>query len=152
MKKNIILPVITLIFGISLIACNPAETLEIKPASKVNSPKKPTADQLRTELTQLKIDIDSTIGLASCTNSKQCGAIAIGHKACGGPSGYLPYSTADTDTTKLFELSTQHQQSNKTLNQLTGMMSDCSVVSAPIVSCIENRCQVSSKNSVSIPR
>ena len=146
--KNNTLPLAALLstlalFTISLSACNEDEKPEPQ-ANDTTIPEKtetPTAESLKAQLNALKTEIDTTIGSADCSNSKQCSALAIGHKACGGPMTYIPYSTENTDTTKLLELSEQHQQRNKELNQLTGMMSDCMMVMQPAFICRDNRCQ-----------
>ena len=140
MKNQIICLSLGVVLIFSLSACNTAETIELKQGTIKNA-SKPTAESLRTELESLSTEINNIIGTASCSNSKQCGALPMGQKACGGPMTYIPYSTENTDTTKLIELSDQHQQKNKELNQLTGMMSDCMMVMPPAFICRDNRCQ-----------
>jgi len=110
-----------------------------EPVNEKNEP--PTAEELQDEIRLVAQQIDETIGTATCTNSNQCGALAVGHKACGGPASFLAYSTENTDTTKLFDLASKHQALSKSYNQAIGAMSDCAMVMQPVMACIDNICQ-----------
>lgn len=169
MKKNLLYVSLSLSLFVSISACNaandtasntanntanntksiaenkkPLSQSKPKPQTITNSHKhsdNPDAETLRTQLEKIRNEIDTLIGSAKCSNNKQCQALAIGHKACGGPITYIPYSTENTDTKKLIKLSEKHQQKNKELNKVTGMMSDCRMVMQPTFICQDNRCQ-----------
>lgn len=108
-------------------------SLEKPPAEGSTTRQK--MDQVMTQITQL-------IGNANCTDSTQCAALAIGAKPCGGPHSYRVYSTLNTDTQKLTQLSLQFKSLNKKYNKESGLMSDCMMVMPPPVACIKNTCQV----------
>ncbi|MDH3325483.1 MAG: hypothetical protein OEM38_02055 [Gammaproteobacteria bacterium] len=145
MKKHHLGLIIALTLILPLNACS-QDRLEVKPHSKkmaVVSEKsdKPTIETLRQHLQELKKEIKHTIGSAGCTDTKQCSALPIGRKACGGPQSYLAYSSDNTDTTKLLELAKQHQQTSQIINQLTGAMSDCMIATPPVFICNNSRCE-----------
>ncbi len=48
--------------------------------------------------------IERLIGDAPCDHDGQCRTLPIGHKACGGPERWLPWSTKATDEARLHEL------------------------------------------------
>ena len=100
-----------------------------------------TIKQLETRIHALSNLIHTEIAKAECTNKKQCKALAMGNKACGGPQHYLPYSIQNTDVNKLVKLSEKHQQLSQKLNQLKGVLSDCAVIPKPVFVCLNNRCQ-----------
>ena len=144
------IPIVTILsLSTILCACNLVDKLETATIRSNNpavindpsKPDKPALEDLQLKLSDLQTQIENSIGNAACTDSKQCGALPMGKKACGGPQGYLPYSTIDTDTTSLFELSDQHQRTSGEINQMTGAISDCMVTSQPVIICRDNRCQ-----------
>ena len=48
--------------------------------------------------------LGAAIGPATCSSTDECKTIGIGAKACGGPGGYLAWSTRDTDADKVRSL------------------------------------------------
>jgi hypothetical protein len=78
----------------------------------------------------------------SCTNPEEWRAAPVGHKACGGPAAYLPYSV-NIDTTRFLDLARQHREESRELNRLTGALSDCSVAMPPnSISCIAGKAEL----------
>ena len=98
-------------------------------------------EQLKSKISELANEVQILIGEAKCTDNNQCSAIAMGNKACGGPSFYLPYSTLNTDTNALEQLAKEHRDLSSQYNKVTGMMSDCAFVTAPPVACVNERCE-----------
>ncbi len=129
------LSIMSLFTIISLSAGNAAEKTGLKPHEKTST------ETLEEKITTLKAEIDSVIGSANCSSSKQCRALPMGAKACGGPLRYMPYSTKNTNSKKSLELSAQHQQQSNELNQLTSAISNCMMVMQPTFICRDNRCQ-----------
>ena len=115
-------------------ACSASENDDVVDPVVVN--------KLTSEMDDVLVEIQATIGSAACSMAKQCGVLPIGHKPCGGPSSHMPYSTQDTDVTQLMALAQQHRNLNRELNRVTGAMSDCSIVIAPKVNCVEGACQL----------
>ena len=89
---------------------------------------------------KLMEQINAEIGAASCDAPAQCKTLAVGAKACGGPEGYLAYSTKISDGARLTELAARDAQARKKADARAGMVSTCSVVSDPGATCDAGRC------------
>ncbi len=79
-----------------------------------------------------------------CQDSSQCQAIAIGHKACGGPAGFLPASSLHPEFELVQQLAREHRMLTEQFNLQTGAMSDCALETEPVLICQDNRCQIGS--------
>lgn len=58
----------------------------------------------------LLVQIRNTIGSASCTESIQCKTVGVGARTCGGPEGYLAFSTSVTVPAALEALAARHAE------------------------------------------
>ncbi|MDH5377127.1 MAG: hypothetical protein OEX00_02250, partial [Gammaproteobacteria bacterium] len=67
-------------------------------------------------------------------------AIPVGAKPCGGPWRYLVYSNKNVNEDKLNTLVSKHKSVNQSLNQQSGMASDCMAVLPPSVACVAKQC------------
>jgi hypothetical protein len=84
--------------------------------------------------------IRETVGDAACTANEQCRTLPIGHKACGGPEGYLVWSSAATSESRLRALVDSYNQARKRDVQQSGRVSDCSMMADPGARCDAGRC------------
>jgi hypothetical protein len=76
----------------------------------------------------------------NCSENSQCNYIAYGSKACGGPQGYLVYSS-EINLDKLKALVTKYSKDEDSYNKQNGIVSDCSTPSPPEqFSCIDGKC------------
>jgi hypothetical protein len=91
--------------------------------------------------------IQAEVGDAACDTTAQCKTVAIGHKACGGPESYLPYSTKRSDGAKIERLATALAAERKTQDTKTGRMSTCSLVVDPGATCNAGRCVAGGGNA-----
>lgn len=82
------------------------------------------------------------VGAASCTASDQCRTVALGANACGGPQGYLPYSTAGTDEKALLELAARFKAERQAEIKARGEMSTCQHIPDPGAVCTSGTCQL----------
>lgn len=105
----------------------------LEPSVKVATP---TSTQGNQELSRL-------IGDADCDNSAQCRSIAVGAKACGGPSRYLAWSIKRTDEAALKAWVSKQATAQREENGRVGLVSDCAVVNDPGASCQAGRCVLS---------
>ncbi len=96
-------------------------------------------EDVRQEMQEIELAIEALTQL-DCTSSSQCAATPIGVKACGGPTHYVIHNTA-TDVVALAELIDRYNVLNRTLNSLTGAISDCSIVNPPTLTCMNGICQ-----------
>jgi hypothetical protein len=88
----------------------------------------------------LRESIARQVGSATCSSPAVCRAIAMGAKPCGGPRRYLVYSVEATDSARLARDVAQFTEAEVRMNKEKGMMSDCSMVVRPQVSCVSGRC------------
>lgn len=116
---------LALLLSLSTLACS-TERLPV--------PDNPDASDQR--LTRTK----ALIGDAPCDSQAQCRTVAVGFKSCGGPSGYLAWSTKNVDPTELAALVQRHAQFDKADAERSGMLSDCRVVTDPGAQCRLGRC------------
>jgi len=85
-------------------------------------------------------EITNLIALKNCTENSQCSYLAYGSKACGGPQGYLVFSS-EVDLENLKELVENYTAAEATYNKQNGIMSDCSIVSPPqTIGCVDGNC------------
>ncbi len=112
------------------------------PASPPPAPT-PVASAPEPESARLAREVSALIGPAACTSTAQCRTVPIGAKACGGPAGYLAWSTQGTDAATLTALATRQSEAQKRENESSGMRSNCAMVMDPGAACVANRCQLS---------
>ncbi|MCW5634226.1 MAG: hypothetical protein KIT17_12910 [Rubrivivax sp.] len=84
----------------------------------------------------LRDEILRKIGDAACRDDSQCRALPLGSKPCGGPEGYLAWSTLDTGARELEALATRYREARVARNRQLGLVSDCAVVPEPAVRCV----------------
>ena len=89
---------------------------------------------------QLYAEIKTLIGDAPCDDASQCRTIAVGFKACGGPGGYLAWSTKTVDEATLKDLVQRQAAAEQAESQRAGMISDCRLVTDPGAVCRAGRC------------
>ena len=123
MKKKILL--ILSIFG--LLSCANDDTTESKAAYEM----------------QLQEQLEAITNLASsgnCNEDTDCDYLAYGSKACGGPKGYVVFSTA-IDVDLLKEMIEDYTKLEEEYNIKFGIISDCSIVSPLFITgCLNNQC------------
>ena len=90
---------------------------------------------LASKLDELKVLSESV----TCTDSSEWKHTPYGNKACGGPQGYLPYSTS-IDTIAFLQKITAYKGLEDSLNQKWGIISDCSFMLPPnAIECIDGK-------------
>jgi hypothetical protein len=94
--------------------------------------------------------IRDVVGEAVCTSNAQCRTLPIGHKACGGPEGYLVWSSAGTSEGVLRGLVDQYNQARKRDVQQSGRVSDCSMLADPGARCDAGRCVPAGRGSPAV--
>lgn len=84
--------------------------------------------------------IQDEIGTAECDNASQCRTMPVGHKSCGGPEGYVAYSTKSGNSARLLALGEQYAAARKAENERSGLLSNCMMERDPGATCVANRC------------
>lgn len=80
-------------------------------------------------------------------NVNSCKATPIGHRACGGPDGYIVYSEETTDVSRLQQLNSRYYDLVIKFEKKNGGSSICSVEMPPGV-ILENGHCVATSNIV----
>lgn len=88
-----------------------------------------------TSSASLMRDIAVEIGDAACDTDAQCRTLGVGAKACGGPEGYLPWSSKASNGSRLTALAAAHSLEREHENERSGMRSNCSVTQDPGAVC-----------------
>jgi len=97
-------------------------------------------DGERTQLNDLKTEIEKLASTSVCDDNNTCKYLGLGSKPCGGPWEYLIYSTS-IDTEKLEQLVKNYNQKEKAFNIKWGAISDCAVANPPSsIKCENNIC------------
>jgi|JI71714BRNA_FD_contig_31_2552814_length_986_multi_3_in_0_out_0_2 hypothetical protein len=93
-------------------------------------------------LTEQWQQLTTLIGKASASNANACRVLAVGHKACGGPSGYLAYSTETVDEAQLQQLAQRYTDTERQQQTRSGMMSNCMMAPEPSVVWVDGVCRL----------
>jgi hypothetical protein len=104
-----------------------------KPAPAGERPDSVASGDIRASITQ-------QIGTAACTSPAVCRTLPLGVKPCGGPRQFLVYSLAVTDSARLARDAARFNEAEARKNRDQGMVSDCSMLMAPQVSCVSGKC------------
>lgn len=94
------------------------------------------------ESARLARELRTLIGPAACTADAQCRTVPVGAKACGGPAGYLAWSTQGTDAQRLTALAARQSEAHRREVEASGMRSNCAITPDPGASCVQGRCQL----------
>jgi len=84
--------------------------------------------------------ISAEVGEARCSSAADCRTLPIGHKACGGPAGWMAWSATASDGARLQALARDLAQRQRKRAEADGMVSTCSVVRDPGADCLAGRC------------
>lgn len=100
-----------------------------------NSTKDLTQEQEIENLSTLLERINTLAESENCTNATEWTYVEFGSKACGGPQGYIAYST-NINTSQFLALVEEYTQEEDNYNKKWGVISDCSIPQEPSsVSC-----------------
>lgn len=99
-----------------------------------------TQETEQQELAALKTEIENLANTSFCGDAFECKFIAFGSKPCGGPWGYLVYSTS-IDTEELENRVERYNREEAIYNTEWGITSDCAVNNPPeSMNCENNAC------------
>jgi hypothetical protein len=80
--------------------------------------------------------VKAEVGDAACDSAAQCRSMPVGSKACGGPAGYLAWSTKRSSEPRLKALVERHAQAQRDEDARAGAASNCMMVMDPGASCV----------------
>lgn len=118
-----------------------AITLTLTSVGCVSAPASEPAD-VDTSSAQLMLQIRAEIGNVACSNDAQCRTIGVGYKVCGGPAGYLAWSTQRSNEAKLMALVQREAELERIESERSGRLSDCRFVPDPGAVCRDSRCRL----------
>ena len=95
--------------------------------------------------------IRAEVGDAACDGPQQCHTIALGAKPCGGPDGYLAWSSKRTEATRLRALVAQHAVARKQENLHANALSTCVMETNPGATCQAGHCITRPRGLGSLP-
>ncbi|MDY8135498.1 hypothetical protein [Aquimarina sp. 2201CG5-10] len=87
-------------------------------------------EQEAQNLNQLFFEIESLATSENCNDSAEWTFTSYGSKACGGPVGFIAYST-NIDTELFIKKIQEHRTAQQKFNQKWGVISDCSLPLQP---------------------
>ncbi len=96
-----------------------------------------TQEQEAQKLELMLSEIKNLSTSTNCDESSEWTFTALGSKACGGPSGYIAYSTK-IDTKSFLEKVAKYTSAQEKYNQKWGIISDCASIAPPIGIICEN--------------
>jgi hypothetical protein len=88
----------------------------------------------------LRESIARQVGTAACSSPAVCRTLPLGAKPCGGPREYLVYSLSVTDSVRLAANAARYNELEAQSNREKRLVSDCSMLIAPRVSCVSGKC------------
>jgi hypothetical protein len=86
--------------------------------------------------------IRAMVGTPSCSSDAQCHTLALGNRPCGGPEGYLAWSSARTPQAELQALGERYKEERRAANTASGAISTCRFMPDPGAVCRAGTCQL----------
>lgn len=80
--------------------------------------------------------LQSEIGEPRCETDQHCRTVAVGAKACGGPTAYLAWSTLVSKEARIQQLAKAQVQAQEREVRATGMASNCAMLMDPGARCL----------------
>jgi hypothetical protein len=79
-----------------------------------------------------------------CSDESQCHTLPLGQSPCGGPEGYLPWSSAHTDGSALRALAERYAAERRAANTASGRVGACRFTPDPGAVCRAGACRLGS--------
>jgi hypothetical protein len=126
--------------GAALVASAPAVAATHVPPPPAIPPVDATAGTSST-LASVDAQLDTTLAQASaCTVDTECHSVAIGAKACGGPTGYRAYSSKTVSTASVDALAQRERDLAAQAARESHQVSTCFMLADPGAHCQQNKC------------
>jgi hypothetical protein len=84
---------------------------------------------------------------ARCTGDAECRTVAVGGKACGGPTGYRAYSTKGADPAGVEALASRERELALAEARASGRVSNCMIQADPGAACVQGQCVTGGPNA-----
>jgi hypothetical protein len=129
--------------GASSTAAEAATSSSASPPAASSVPATPAGPAAASEsLPSVEARLDRMLSSAShCTADADCRSVAVGGKACGGPTGYRAYSTRLADPAAVEALARQESQLALQAEREAHGVSNCLFMADPGAHCEKQRCE-----------
>lgn len=123
--------------GAALVASAPeVSSTHVPPPPVIASGVAPTGD-----LASVDARLDATLAKASaCTVDTECHSVAVGAKACGGPTSYRAYSSKTVSSASVDALAQQERDLAAQAARASHQVSTCYMLGDPGAHCQQNKC------------
>jgi hypothetical protein len=92
-------------------------------------------------LDSVRANLDAALARgASCSADAECRTVAVGGKACGGPTGYRAYSSQGADPKTVESLAADERQLSLQQARAEGRVSPCFMLADPGAHCEAHKC------------
>ncbi|WP_440054640.1 hypothetical protein ACSLBF_00185 [Pseudoalteromonas sp. T1lg65] len=113
--------------------------------STANSAEQQSASKLLKDVSQDDIGkamaaLELLVENKHCDNDNQCKVIAVGSRACGGPSSYHVFSTQNGNVKEITAQAEAITKLESHYNAQKQMMSICQHLAEPSTQCLNNKC------------
>ena len=126
--------------GAALVASAPAVAATKVPPPPALQPVGATGNT-SSDLATVDAQLDTTLAKASaCTADTECHSVAIGAKACGGPTGYRAYSSKTVSTASVDALAQRERDLAAQAARESHQVSTCFMLADPGAHCQQNKC------------
>jgi hypothetical protein len=93
------------------------------------------------ELAAVDAQLDATLGNASaCSADTECHSVAVGGRACGGPTGYRAYSDKTVTTASVEALAEHERELAAQAVRASHQVSPCFMLADPGARCEQHKC------------
>ena len=93
------------------------------------------------DLAAVDAQLETTLNNASaCTADTECHSVAVGSKACGGPTGYRAYSSKTVSTASVEALAQHERELAAQAARESHQASPCFMLADPGARCEQNKC------------
>ena len=93
------------------------------------------------DLASVDAKLDTTLANASaCTVDTECHSVAVGAKACGGPTGYRAYSSKTVSSASVDAMAQQERDLAAQAARASHQVSTCYMLGDPGAHCEKNKC------------
>jgi hypothetical protein len=125
--------------GAALVASAPAVTAVTVPPPPDLQPV--AGGNTATTLAAADAKLDSALAGASvCTVDTECHAVAVGAKACGGPTGYRAYSSKTVSQADMEALAQHERDIAAQAARESHEVSTCFMLADPGARCVQHKC------------
>ena len=126
--------------GAALVASAPAvAATKVPPPPAI--PSASTDTPAAGDLASVESQLDATLGKASaCSADAECRTVAVGAKACGGPTGYRAYSGKTVSPDSVEALAQHERELAAAQARASHQVSPCFMLADPGARCVQNKC------------